>query len=167
MHCSTCADVSIVLNEAVARSESDPSDPKIMSDYADFCANTKTKADSFYDVSLLPHPKEVIIAAIEREIVREPLEARVDWLKTGVLFLWNFQDGVGATPLPLTGVDFSQIPRGTTPAELSEIRRIVSDPNMERDRKRAEGFKNIVEAESKKIDERIAAAIRLRNVPKN
>jgi hypothetical protein len=162
MHCSTCAEASIVLNEAVARSESNPSDPKIVSDYADFCANTKTRPDSFYDVSLLPHPKEAIIAAIEREIVREPVEARVDWLKTGVLFLWNFQEGVGVAPLSLTGMDLSRIPRGTTPAELDEVRRIVSDPNVERDRKRAEGFKSIADAESKQIDERIAAAIRIR-----
>lgn len=163
MHCSTCAEVSVVLNEAVTRSESNPSDAKIVSDYADFLANTKTVPDSFYDVNLLPYPKEAIIAAIEREIVRGPVDARVEWLKTGVLFLWNFQEGVGAAPLPLTGMDLSKIPRGTTPAELNEIRRIVSDPNVERDQKRAEVFKNIAEAESKKIDERIATAIRMRS----
>jgi hypothetical protein len=163
MHCSTCAEVSIVLNEAVARAESDTSDAKIVSDYAEFITNTKTIPDSFYDVNLLPHPKEAIIVAIEREIVREPVEARVNWLKTGVLFLWNFQEGVGAAPLPLTGMDLSKFPKGTTPAELNEIRQIVSDPTIERNRKLTEGFKNIAEAESKKIDERIAAAVRMRS----
>jgi hypothetical protein len=163
MHCSTCAEVSIVLNEAVVKSESNPSDSKIMSDYGDFLANTKTRPDSFYDVNLLPYPKETIIAAIEREIVREPLESRVELLKTVVLWLWNFQEGVGTTPLPLTGMDLSKFPMGRTPAEMNEIRRIISDPNVERDRKRAETFKNIAEAESKKIDERIAAAVRKRS----
>jgi hypothetical protein len=164
MHCSTCAEVSIILNEAVARAERQAViDGKIVSDYAAFMEKTTVKADCFYDVNVLPHPKDAIIAAIEREIIQEPVDARVDWLKTGVLFLWNYQEGVGAVPLPLTGMDLSRIPRGTTPAELAEVRRIVSDPNVERDRKRAEGFRSIADAESKQIEERITAAVRLRN----
>jgi hypothetical protein len=39
---------------------------------------TTTREDCFYDVEALPHPKEMIVAAIEREIVRTPLEAHVD-----------------------------------------------------------------------------------------
>ena len=130
MHCSTCVEVSIILNEAVARAERQAViDDKIVSDCAGFMEKTTGKADCFYDVNVLPHPKDAIIAAIEREIIfQEPVDARIDWLKTGVLFLWNFQEGVGPAPLPLAGTNLLRILlRGTTPAELAERRRIVSD----------------------------------------
>jgi hypothetical protein len=43
------------------------SDRKIVSDYAGFMAESATRPDCFHDVSVLPHPKEAIIAAIDRE----------------------------------------------------------------------------------------------------
>jgi hypothetical protein len=107
------------------------SDAKIIFDYATFMTETTTQVDCLYDVSVLPHPKEAIIAAIEREIVRSPLETYVDWLRTGASFLWNFIEGVGTAPLPLTGVGLEK----------------------------AERFKATAEREHREIEERIATAV--------
>src|ERR1700746_775294 len=46
------------------------SDRKIVSDYANFLNTTTNRSDCFYDARALPHSKETITAAIEREIVR-------------------------------------------------------------------------------------------------
>jgi hypothetical protein len=56
------------------------SDRKIVSDYVRFMVEAPTRLDCFYDASQLPQPKEAIIAAIEREIVRSPLEKQVESL---------------------------------------------------------------------------------------
>jgi len=137
-------------------------DEKIISDFAAFLMTTTTRADCFYDVNVLPYPKEAIIAAIEREIVRSPLEAQVDCLQTGAIFLWNFLEGVGAAPLPLTGSDLSQL-RGATPADLSELRQVITSPEYSRDVERAETFNAIADKENKQIEERIAAAVHARS----
>jgi hypothetical protein len=61
-HCSSAAEVSVVLNEAIERLPLEPTpavtDDKIISDYAAFMEKTATKVDWFYDVKVLPHPKE-------------------------------------------------------------------------------------------------------------
>jgi hypothetical protein len=135
-------------------------DAKIISDYGDFLAETTTRPDCFYDATVLPHPKEAIIAAIERAIARETVDKRVEWLRTGAVWLWNFQEGVGPSPLSLTGFDMSQLPRGTTPVDLDELSRILSKPNVERDRERAKHFEAIANAEAKQIEQRFAVAAR-------
>jgi hypothetical protein len=53
------------------------SDEQIVSDLAELMATGGMKPDAFYDVSVLPHPKGDILLAIEREILREPSDARV------------------------------------------------------------------------------------------
>jgi hypothetical protein len=161
LHCPTCDEVAFVLSEAIARADS-----KIVDDFAAFLGETTTRVDCFYDVNVLPHPKEAIIAAIEREIVRSPLEGYVDSLRTSAAWLWNFLEGIGPAPLPLSGVDLSQLPRGITPADHSkraaELERIFASPNRRRDEGRAKHFGAIADREAKQIEERIAAAVRLR-----
>ena len=78
LHCATCGEVAIILNGAIEKADS-----KIVSAFADFCEKTTTRMDAFYDASVLPYPREAIISAMEREIVRSPLKAYVDWLQTG------------------------------------------------------------------------------------
>lgn len=164
LHCSTCAEAAVALNEAVAKAgKLATGDAQIISEYATFLAETTTRPDCFYDESVLPYPKKVIIAAIEREIVRAPLDEWVDWLNTSGLFLWNFQDGVGAAPLPLTGFDVSQLPRGNTPDDLDKLKQIMVDPNVKRAEERAESFKAIAQREAKEIEERLKAAVRRRS----
>lgn len=152
-------ETAIRSTEAVASAtEHVVSDAKIISDFALFCEQTKTIPDCFYDVSVLPHPKEVIVAAIERQIILEPLDARVDWLRTGPLFLWNFLEGVGSTPLPMIDLDLKQLPRDASPEILIQVANQIS-ANYER----AEPFRAIAERDSRHIESRIDAAISLRN----
>ena len=63
----------------------------------------------------LPHSKETIIAAIEREIVRSTLEEEEDvvWLRRCGQFMWNYLEGIGPFPLPLPEVE----PQGRAPAD--------------------------------------------------
>src|SRR5262249_31204483 len=76
---------------------------------------TKIPIDCFYDTNVLPHPKQVIIAAIERQIVQEPSDARLEWLRAASTFLWNFLDGVDAAPVPLMAVDLDRLLRDAAP----------------------------------------------------
>jgi hypothetical protein len=69
-------------------------DKKVISDFAAHTARDDLKIDGFYDVAELPHPKEIILRAFEREIMREPLDARVENLKIGARFLLCVQKNV-------------------------------------------------------------------------
>jgi hypothetical protein len=164
LHCATCSEVAVVLNEAVSRADKRAAqDREIVSDLGDLMAKCAIRADAFYDVSLLPHPKEAIIAAIEGQILWAPNQKLVELLITASMFLWNFQHGVGDTPLPLLGEDLGPAHRGEiTPKIVDELRRtaqrIVNSPNA----KRADQFRAIADRETKLINERIAAAVRLR-----
>jgi hypothetical protein len=163
LHCSSSAEVCLVLNDATTNTGEAaieaPSNQKILSDYAAFMAETKTKLDCFYDESALPHTKESIIAAIEGAIAREKLDERVELLKIGAVFLWNFQCGVGATPLPLTGLDVSQFPRGNTTEERERLKRMLSDPNLKHTQERADRLRATADAEAKEIERRLSVAI--------
>jgi hypothetical protein len=166
LHCATCNDVATVLNEAVTRADEQAKrDVEIISDWGNLMEDRTIRPDAFYDVSVLPHPKEAIIAAIERQILWVPNQELVELLITASLFLWNFLHGVGSAPLPLLGEDLGPAHGGEmTPEALDELRReaerIVTNPN----RQRAEQFRAIADREAKLIDSRIAAAVRLRSV---
>jgi hypothetical protein len=139
------------------------SDRKIVSDYAAFLEETETRQDCFYDASALPHPKEAIIAAIEREIIRSPREEYVDWLRNGAVFMWSYLEGVGPYPIPFPGVDTSQPPRGSASADPHvELRQIIASTEFQRDVERSASFLTIAEEESNEVERRIAAAIGIR-----
>jgi hypothetical protein len=132
------------------------SDNQIVLKFGIFMAENKMKPDCFYDAGALPYPKEAIMAAIERGIVRSPVEAHVNWLRSGAALLRNFQAGVGPDPLPFAGSEISQSQHGDTHANISAL--IPITPSLERVR----DFEAIAERESKEIEERIAAAMRIR-----
>jgi hypothetical protein len=136
------------------------SDRKIVSDYVRFMVEAPTRLDCFYDASQLPQPKEAIIAAIEREIVRSPLEKQVESLQTAGAFMWNFLEGIGPVPRPLEG--YPRLPQGSTPADRDELERIVASVEYIRDVERSESLMDIAKREDKNVEERIAAAIRVR-----
>jgi len=136
------------------------SDRKIVFDYAGFMAESATRLDCFHDVRVLPHPKEAIIAAIEREIVRSPLEKQVELLQTAGAFMWNFLEGIGPVPRPLEG--YSRLPQGGTPADRDELERMVASVEYIRDIERTASLMDIAKREDKNVEERIAAAIRIR-----
>ena len=136
------------------------SDRKIVSDYVRFMVEAPTRLDCFYDASQLPQPKEAIIAAIEREIVRSPLEKQVESLQTASALMWNFLEGIGPVPRPLEG--YSRLPQGGTPADRDELERIVASVEHIRDVERTASLMDIAKREDKNVEERIAAAIRIR-----
>ncbi len=125
-------------------------------------AKGHTKPDAFYDVSVLPHPKENILLAIEREILREPSDARVEWLAVGATFLPSFQEGIGLKPLSWLGVDLAELQHSTS--DLKEQAKILA---QNPDRERAERFLTVMKIESDQIQARIDAALRLRKARMN
>jgi len=179
--CSTAAEVAVTLNNALTRVEQTKSDAEIVDDLAALMARGETGAGAFYDVSLLPHPKEAVLLAIEQEILREPSEARVEWLKVGATFLPFFQEGIGPDPLFWTGIDHAEL--GRTFSNLQdETKNLAKNPNSERakrfvafmreqaktiaqnpDRDRTERLLALMKTETDQITARIEAAVRLRN----
>jgi hypothetical protein len=121
---------AVELDAAATDTEQAQTDAKIVLDYATFIAEAERRLDCFYDVSALPHPKEAIISAFERQIVQSPLEEHVGWLRSGASLLFIFLEGIGPDPLPFKELDTS--------------------------------FMASAEIKSKEIDERIAAAMRIR-----
>jgi hypothetical protein len=148
-----------VLDQAIRTVEQVESDSKIVFDYATFCEQTTIRPDCFYDANVLPYPKEAILSAIERQIVRSPPDALVDWLSSGALFMWNFQEGIGPDPLPFKGLDISQ---GDTPPDHEALRPIWASPEYQRDFERSSQLMAIAETEKKEVEERIASALRIR-----
>jgi hypothetical protein len=128
-----------------------------------FAKKRRLGPDCFYDDSVLPHPKEAIISAIEREIVRSPLKAHVDWLQSARLFLWNFLTGVGDEPVPFKGSN-TQLPRGNTPADREALRRIVASPEYQRDLERSSHLMAVAEKQGEEVKERIDNALRIRSI---
>jgi len=138
-------------------------DAKIVLDFANFMTETTTRVDCFHDVKSLPYPKEMIVAAIEREIARSPLEAHVDWLRTGASLLWNFLEGVGLEPLPITAgsnqLDLSQLPESVRRADDGDSPGIMTSPEHEQESDEPSKLIDIAIKEDKQIEERIAAAV--------
>jgi hypothetical protein len=169
-HCSSAAEVCAVFNEATAktpelgRADAGPpegdfkaSDEKIVSDLAELMATGDVQPDAFYDVSVLPHPKEDILLAIEREILRERSDTRVELLAVGAAFLPSFQQGIGSKPLFWVGADLVELQR-STPNAREQIKILAQSP----DRARAEQFLAFMKIENDRIQSRIDAALRLR-----
>jgi hypothetical protein len=103
LHCASSAEVSVTLNEAIKRAEEQAiKDADILSDYGDLLGSDALKASVFHDVTVLPYPKEAILQAIEREIVRDRLPAMVESLKTGAMWLPCFQENIGAQTDPFS-----------------------------------------------------------------
>jgi hypothetical protein len=105
---------AVELDAAGTGPEGAETDAKIVLDYAAFMAETEIRVDCFYDAKVLPHPKEAIITALERQIVQSPVEEHVEWLRSGASLLSNFLEGIGPDPLPFKDLDTSF----TTNAEM-------------------------------------------------
>jgi hypothetical protein len=119
------------------------------------------KPDAFYDVSVLPYPKEDILLAIEREILSETSDARVEWLAVAATFLPSFQEGIGPKPLSWFGVDLAEL-QSSTPDLKEQGKVLAQNP----DRERAEQFLTVMEIEGDQIQAQIDAALRLRDARK-
>jgi hypothetical protein len=153
---------AVELEATTTDTEDAQSDAKIVLAYAYFMANTERRVDCFYDVSVLPYPKEAIIAALERQIVRSPSEEHVNWLRNGALLLSNFLMSIGPDPMPIEDLDVSRNPRGDTPADRNELRRNLTSPDYKQDAERCADLVAIANMENNEIEERVAVAMRIR-----
>ena len=157
--CSTAAEVGITLNELIAKAEAQAkTDKRIVDDLADMMAQGRTRPLAFYDVSLLPYSKEIILKAIEREILREPSDARIELLKVGALFLTTFQEGIGSKPLFELGLDLDEL-RRRAPDPREQLRIVAESAEVERVRH----FQSLKEIGTDQIIARLKAAVRSRN----
>jgi hypothetical protein len=96
LHCPSCSEVHKMLKTVSDYAEQQVEhDSKVISDFSACMAQDELKTALFHDVAVLPHPKETILRAIEREILREQLAPQVEWLKTGAAFLPCFQRDLG------------------------------------------------------------------------
>ena len=105
-----------------AEMERTETDVTIISSLADLMAENTTRLDCLYDESVLPHPKEAIIAAIERQIVRTTLEEHVALLRSAAVFLCNLIGGIGPESMALNALDISKSARGDNVQNLSHFR---------------------------------------------
>jgi len=144
------------------------SDAMVILDYAAFMRETETRLDLFYDVKVLPHPKEVIVAAIEREIVSSPLDAHVDWLQKGAVLLWNFVEGVGPDPVPIAaGFARPTASRDAALADQADSADIGINAGHGENSEKTAIFMEIAAKEDEQIAERIAAAVRKRTIKRS
>jgi hypothetical protein len=65
LHCASSSEVSVTLNEAIARAEKQATqDRKVVSDFAALMAADELKPTVFHDATVLPHPKETILQVV-------------------------------------------------------------------------------------------------------
>jgi len=152
----------VILEDAISRAERVAiatdhavSDSDIVSDYSKFLEVTKTRPDWFYDVRALPHPKQAIVAAIERQIVLTAPDALAKWLAAAPMWLWNFLEGIGPNPVPL--LDPEPTPDNATPEDIRRLADRVC-VNSERFKR----FEAIAKQEAEQIEQRINAALWIR-----
>ena len=157
----------VEVETVTAEDEQAKSNSNIVFGFSNFCEKTTIRPDRFYDASLLPHPKEAIISAMERDIVRSPSQAHVDWLRGGSMFLMNFLEGVGPDPIPfkseLVRDSVSRALKGNIPVDRDELWRILANSEYKRDEERSLHFWAIADRENTKVEERIASALRSRS----
>jgi hypothetical protein len=156
LHCPSCAEVAAMLKKMSDYTEQQAEhDNQVITDFAACMAQDELKTALYHDVAVLPHPKETILRAIEREILREQLAARVEWLKNGAAFLpWFQRDRIG---LAAANVLMTVKAEGDY---IAAAARIAASADQ------AESFQATVKAEGDRIAARIEAAVRLRNARK-
>jgi len=156
----------VEVETVTAEDEQAKSDSNIVLGFSNFCGKTAIRPDRFYDASLLPYPREAIISAMERDIVRSPSQAHVDWLRGGIMFLMNFLEGVGPDPIPFKSGpardSVSRARKGNIPIG-DELWRILANSEYKRDEERSSHFWAIADRENTKVEERIARALRSRS----
>jgi hypothetical protein len=96
---------------------------KIIADYGAFLEEHAKLKGAYVDVKSLPHPKEEILNALLVESVFEPNEKVVEQLRSRVVFLVDFHEGVGPKPLHYLGVDISNV-------SVADVKTAVNDPRM-------------------------------------
>jgi hypothetical protein len=130
-----------------------------VADYKIFIENTNPRIDCFYDANMMPHPKQTIVAAIERQIVQEPMDSRVEWLRAASRCLWNFLEAADSAPAPSMAIDLDRVLR-TAPESV--VQQIVGQFCAIEDEQN-EPFRAKAKRENQEIEARITAAIHIRD----
>jgi hypothetical protein len=125
-----------------------PSVGKVINDYGALMQRRPPRSTRIEDVSMLPHPKEIILDALLSQIGKGQSKHMDDMLRVGAMYLAQYQSGVGNEPLENLSVIKGRLPRANG---LIEIR-------AEAQRRSAfDRFNKLVEADLRRISLRIAA----------
>jgi len=96
-------------------------------DFSDLIASGRVKPGLVYDVSALPHAKDLILKSCKLWITACPDQSqRVAW-KVVLPMLSQFQEGVGSTPL---GLDIASV-AGLAPREMARRIASMEQPSQE------------------------------------
>jgi hypothetical protein len=120
---------------------------KIINDYGALIERHPPRSTRIEDVSVLPHPKEVILDALLSEIGRGHSKHMDDMLRVGAIYLAQYQSGVGNEPLEPRGTHKGKLPRANG---LDELRAEAKK------RERFDQFNKLVESDLRRISLRIA-----------
>ena len=82
---------------------------KITQDWAEFDVQNPTELGEIRDVSLLPHPKQIILESIAKEIVREEDAQMAMAMGLSASNLSLYQEGVGSQPIRALGLSKAEI----------------------------------------------------------
>ena len=77
----------------------------VIRDYSRFLGQIKVAPGDIVDARVLPHPKEEILDAITMEIIVTDDAEQLAQLGSAAIWLADFQEGVGAEPLSMLGVE--------------------------------------------------------------
>ena len=80
----------------------------IISDFGRFIENEKDPT-AIKDVNCLPHSKDKIVDAILEEYVLQNDDKILEILKTGLMFISDYQEGIGPEPLTQLGISFEEL----------------------------------------------------------
>jgi hypothetical protein len=169
-HCSSAAEVSIVLNEPLARTEVSPADTEqpsarstrpsretIISDYGAYMEHNPPLPTRIEDVSVLPHPKEMILDALLMEIRRGHPTHLNEMMKVGAISLAQYQPGVGNEPLEYLGMHISKLPRTKDLEALRTQAKLLAEAQI-KTQDRFNEFSKLVQDDLRRISSKIAAA---------
>lgn len=113
---------------------------KITQDWAEFDVQNPTDLGEIRDVSLLPHPKQLILESIAKEIVREEDTQMAMAMGLSASNLSLYQEGIGSQPIRALGLskaeidNFSETLKGNTKSEESShlLSKMTDDENNSR-----------------------------------
>tara|TARA_B100001093_G_C26468844_1_gene859682 strand:- start:136 stop:687 length:552 start_codon:yes stop_codon:yes gene_type:complete len=91
---------------------------EIIGDFGDLMTETSREYDSFFDVSILPHPKKIIKESLISAIKKSNDKEITAQLKVGLLQLTQFQENIGPKPI-INGITSLLINNSLEPEELA------------------------------------------------
>jgi hypothetical protein len=109
------------------------------------------------DVSVLPHPKEMILDALLMEIRRGHPTHLNEMMKVGAISLAQYQPGVGNEPLEYLGMDIGKLPRTKDLEALRTQAKLLAEAQI-KTQDRFNEFSKLVQDDLRRISSKIAAA---------